>query len=75
VWRLRKAWLHAQKIHDEEHETHQPLSLSCEAVGHHWYETLGGVLGPSHVAIDNYDDYFDADAQRHFLREYREVNL
>ena len=58
--KLRKKWLHAQQVHAEEHETGQPRSLSCEAVGH--LESIGG-----------YITFFDHDEQRKFLREYRDV--
>lgn len=70
VWRLRKAWKHAQTVHDEEHETRQPLTYTCEAVGHSWlkgYDTRDN----DPPVIDDYSEYFDKDAQRHFLREYR----
>lgn len=67
VWRLRKKWKHAQKIHDEEHETKIPRSLSCVAVGHVWSDFDN--------SIDDYQDYFDSDAQRKFLREYREISF
>lgn len=62
TFRLRRKWLVAQAMHAQEHEAGIDTSLSCDAVGHM-------------LSIDDYLDYFDRDAERKFLREYREIKL
>jgi hypothetical protein len=54
-WRDRRAWRKAQRTHVFEHETNQPLSLSCDAVGHTYM-----------YSIDEYSDYFDHNSRRKF---------
>ncbi len=74
MWKLRKRWRHAQAVHAQEHDAGIDLSLSCEAVGHSWLLGYDRHDGDPPVT-DHYTDIFDEDAERHFLREYRDVKL
>jgi hypothetical protein len=59
--KMRKAWKKAQRVHILEHEANQRTTMSCDAVGH--------------LYKDYYEEMFDHEYQRKFMREYRPMDI